>query len=124
MFSTWTPLALAGIGKLPDTVGDRLIVIEMKRKLGLETVERLRRKDGSDLRGIARRLVRWSEDNHEALRATSKLKCRKASMIALRSLGAARRHRRSAGRAVARASPYGRRSAFWRWFGEFARRRR
>ena len=61
-FSTWTPLALAGIGNLPETVRDRSIEIEMQRKLTTETVCRLRRRDGADLDKLARRLMRWAKD--------------------------------------------------------------
>jgi putative DNA primase/helicase len=61
-FSCWAPLALAGIGDLPETVRDRSIEIEMKRKLASETVKRLRRRDGADLNEIARKLARWSQD--------------------------------------------------------------
>lgn len=67
VFSTWTPLALAGIGNLPNTVRDRSIEIEMKRKLKTETVERLRRRDGADLNELAGKLVRWAKDNLDAL---------------------------------------------------------
>src|SRR5208282_5648994 len=68
-FSTWCPLALAGIGNLPETVRDRSIEIEMKRKLKTESVKRLRRRDGADLNELARKLVRWAQDNFDALRA-------------------------------------------------------
>ncbi|MGO9418991.1 DUF3631 domain-containing protein, partial [Roseiarcus sp.] len=68
-FSTWCALALAGIGELPETVRDRSIEIEMKRKLKTETVKRLRRRDGADLKEVARKLVRLAQDNFEALRA-------------------------------------------------------
>ena len=68
-FSTWCPLALAGIGDLPETVRDRSIEIEMKRKLKTETVKRLRRRDGADLNELACKLVRWAQDNFEALSA-------------------------------------------------------
>ncbi len=68
-FSTWTPLALAGIGDLPDTLRDRSVEIEMKRKLKTEKVERLRRRDGADLHGLARKIVRWSMDNFDVLSA-------------------------------------------------------
>jgi hypothetical protein len=66
-FSTWAPLALAGIGDLPDTIRDRSIEIEMKRKFTTETVKRLRRRDGKDLDEIARKLVRWAYDNLDRL---------------------------------------------------------
>lgn len=43
-FSTFCPKAIAGIGKLPDTVKDRSIPISLKRKAPHEKVERLRRR--------------------------------------------------------------------------------
>src|SRR5271169_2960845 len=67
-FSCWAPLALAGIGDLPETVRDRSIEIEMKRKLATETVKRLRRRDGADLNDLARKLARWSLDSIDKLR--------------------------------------------------------
>ena len=67
-FSCWAPLALAGIGDLPETVRDRSIEIEMKRKLTTETVNRLRRRDGADLNDLARKLVRWSLNSIDKLR--------------------------------------------------------
>ena len=67
-FSTWAPQLLCGIGNLPDTVRDRGIEIEMKRKLPREKVLRLRRRDGSDLEELARKAVRWSADNFDKLR--------------------------------------------------------
>jgi|HubBroStandDraft_4_1064222.scaffolds.fasta_scaffold00049_4 hypothetical protein len=42
-FSTFGPKALAGIGKLPDTVADRSIPIRLTRKLASENVSRFRR---------------------------------------------------------------------------------
>ena len=41
----------------------------MKRKLTTETVKRLRRRDGADLDELARKLMRWAEDNVDALHA-------------------------------------------------------
>ncbi len=41
-FSTFCPKAIAGIGKLPDTVNDRSIPIDMKRKAPKEKVMRFR----------------------------------------------------------------------------------
>jgi len=62
-FSTWCPQALAGIGSLPDTVADRSIRIEMKRKRRSEKVARLRSRDGGDLLLLARMAARWASDN-------------------------------------------------------------
>ena len=44
-FSTFCPKAIAGIGKLPDTVADRAIPIRLKRTAPGEGVERFRRRD-------------------------------------------------------------------------------
>ena len=68
-FSTWAPLAAAGIGKMPDTVRDRSIEIGMERKLRSQKVERLRRRDGADLDELARRIARFAQDNLAALAA-------------------------------------------------------
>lgn len=43
-FSTFCPKAIAGIGKLPDTVADRAIPIRLKRAARGEKVERFRRR--------------------------------------------------------------------------------
>nr|MBA2252818.1 hypothetical protein [Nitrospirales bacterium] len=42
-FSTWSPMALACIGRLPDTVEDRSIIIRMQRKAPTDKVTTLRR---------------------------------------------------------------------------------
>jgi hypothetical protein len=44
-FSTFSPKAIAGIGKLPDTVADRAIPIRLKRAAPGERVERFRLRD-------------------------------------------------------------------------------
>jgi len=43
-FNAYCPKCFAGIGKLPDTVSDRSIIIEMRRKLPDESVEPFRQK--------------------------------------------------------------------------------
>ena len=43
-FQVFCPKAIAGIGKLPDTVADRAIPIRMKRRAHSEPVERFRRR--------------------------------------------------------------------------------
>jgi Protein of unknown function (DUF3631)/Toprim domain len=68
-FSTWCPQFLSGIGNLPDTVRDRSIEIEMKRKLPSEKVKRLRQRDGADLQLVARMSVRWAADDKAKLSA-------------------------------------------------------
>lgn len=69
-FSTWCPMAIAGIGNLPDTVEDRSVTILMKRKLRTEKVERLTRRNKSaraDAGLIASKLTRFAADNIECL---------------------------------------------------------
>jgi Protein of unknown function (DUF3631) len=44
-FSTFCPKAIAGIGKLPDTVADRAIPIRLKRRASGERVDRFRRRE-------------------------------------------------------------------------------
>jgi hypothetical protein len=44
MFNVYCPKALAGIGELPDTIADRSIRIELKRRKTSEQVERARRR--------------------------------------------------------------------------------
>ena len=40
-FSTWAPIAIAKIGKLPETLASRSIIIPMRRKRPDELVTRL-----------------------------------------------------------------------------------
>ena len=44
-FSTFCPKAIAGIGRLPDTVADRSIPIRLERKARTEEAERFHRRD-------------------------------------------------------------------------------
>ncbi|MET0195282.1 MAG: DUF3631 domain-containing protein, partial [Hyphomicrobiaceae bacterium] len=60
---------MAGIGSLPDTVADRSIQIEMKRKKRSEMVSRLRSRDGDELRLLARKAARWAADHEIELAA-------------------------------------------------------
>ena len=43
-FSTFCPKAIAGLGKLPDTVADRSIPVKLQRRSRLERVERFRER--------------------------------------------------------------------------------
>ncbi len=68
-FSTWCPVAIALIGRLPATLYDRSILVTMRRKKREERVERLRHDrlmlEASD---IQRRAVRWAGDHIDELR--------------------------------------------------------
>jgi putative DNA primase/helicase len=62
-FSTFCPVALAGIGKLPDTLADRCVPITLQRKAMSETVTKLREPGArAALHKAARCLARWSAD--------------------------------------------------------------
>lgn len=67
-FSTWAPKAIALIGRLHDTLRDRSIVLEMRRRLPSEHVERLRGDQDAAFRDLRRRAARWAEDSIEELR--------------------------------------------------------
>jgi putative DNA primase/helicase len=67
-FATFCPVALAGIGKLPDTLEDRSVPIVLQRKAAAEVVVKLRAQGARQaLHGLARRLARWSTDRRGRL---------------------------------------------------------
>ena len=57
-FSCWCPKVIAAIGRLPETLSDRCIVIRMQRKTAKEECERLRSLEGEPLRRRCARFVR------------------------------------------------------------------
>ena len=63
-FSCWCPKVMAAIGRLPETLADRCIMITMQRKSGKERCERLRTLDAGDIR---RRCARFVSDNAEKI---------------------------------------------------------
>lgn len=68
LFSTWGAKALSGIGHLSDTLMDRSIVFELRRKLGHESVERIRHAEPDLFVTLSRKLARFSDDHREAVR--------------------------------------------------------
>jgi putative DNA primase/helicase len=68
-FSTHCPVAIAQIGKLPDTLADRSIHISMKRRAPGETVARFCYGRTPDLSEVAMKATRWGADNADAIRA-------------------------------------------------------
>jgi putative DNA primase/helicase len=68
-FSTWAPKAVAIIGRLPDTLADRSIVIPMRRRARGQPVERLRLDRPGGFAELGRRAARWAADHLAALRA-------------------------------------------------------
>ena len=65
-FSCWCPKVMAAIGRLPDTLADRCIVIRMQRKTPREQCARLKDLDGADLR---KRCARFALDHETQIRA-------------------------------------------------------
>jgi len=60
-FSTFGPKAIAGIGKPPDTVADRSIPIELKRRAPTETCTKFRRrKVEKEVLPLRRRSIQWA----------------------------------------------------------------
>jgi hypothetical protein len=67
-FSTWGAKALAGIGKMADTLMDRAILLELRRKLPHESVDRLRHAAPDLFSTLAEKLCRWVGDHREDVR--------------------------------------------------------
>jgi hypothetical protein len=67
-FDVFCPKALAGIGKLPDTVADRSIPVCFKRKAPTEKVDRFRRRRvEEEARQLREQLVAWARENWKRL---------------------------------------------------------
>lgn len=61
-FEVFTPKALAGIGRLPDTISDRCIPILLARRSASETVERLRKRQVKEAAApIVEKLKKWAQ---------------------------------------------------------------
>jgi hypothetical protein len=56
-YSCWCPKVMAAIGRLPDTLADRCIVLRMQRKTAGEDCERLRNLEATALRQQCARFV-------------------------------------------------------------------
>ncbi len=61
-FSTWCPKAIAAIGRLPDTIMDRSISVQMRRKGPGESTEPMPEGEGGFL-VLRRKLARWAANN-------------------------------------------------------------
>lgn len=67
-FSTYCAKAIAGIGRLPDTVADRSIPIQLKRAKQGEVVARFRRRDAEqEVTPIREQIEAWAETALNAL---------------------------------------------------------
>ena len=61
-FSTWAPVAIAAIGRLPGTIEDRCITIPLQRRAADERVERWRADRTLQFAAVVRRCTRWAQD--------------------------------------------------------------
>lgn len=61
-FSTWGAKALSGIGHLPETIKDRGVILQLRRKLANESVERLRHADCGLFERLSSQLARFAFD--------------------------------------------------------------
>jgi putative DNA primase/helicase len=66
-FSCWCPKVMAAIGRLPETLEDRCIVVRMQRKLPHEPCERLREMDRSKAAILRQQCARFVADHAEAI---------------------------------------------------------
>ncbi|AWG63682.1 hypothetical protein DDT46_07665 [Mycobacteroides abscessus] len=68
-YNTFAPVAMAGIGRLPETIEDRAVVIRMRRKTDSEMVQPYRHtRDAAALHQLRDELHEWAkQDNPEAL---------------------------------------------------------
>ena len=68
-FSTFCPVAIAMIGRLPDTLEDRSVSINLRRARTSELMKPFRSDRADDLRQLARKAARWVADNRKDLAA-------------------------------------------------------
>jgi Protein of unknown function (DUF3631) len=67
-FPVFAPVAMAGLGRLPETVEQRSIIVRMKRRAPDEPVAKLRRRQvGPEAEALRSRLEAWAAANVEAL---------------------------------------------------------
>ena len=68
-YSTFGAKVLSGIGKLPETIMDRAVILKLRRKTKDEKVQTLRHADPDHFTTLARKFARLAEDNGPALRS-------------------------------------------------------
>lgn len=68
-FSTWSACAIALIGRLPDTLEDRSVVVSLRRRKPDERVKVFRFDDCANLDRLASMARRWATDYADEIRA-------------------------------------------------------
>ena len=72
-------VAIASIGKLPDTLPDRSVIIDLKRRMRNEPITPFRLDRAEHLDELARQIAAMGDDNAERVAATIR-RCRTASI--------------------------------------------
>jgi putative DNA primase/helicase len=67
-FSTYSACAIALIGRLPATLADRSVSVELRRRLSDEAIEAFRFDRIEHLDQLARKAARWATDNTDRIR--------------------------------------------------------
>lgn len=62
-FSTFCAKVIALIGRLPETMQDRTIPVQLRRKRSSESVESIREASDAELNIIKSKIQRWTDDN-------------------------------------------------------------
>lgn len=69
-FATFAPCAIALIGRLPSTLADRSVPIELRRRRADEPAEPYRHDRAGHLEVLARKLARWALDSADHISGT------------------------------------------------------
>jgi hypothetical protein len=72
-FSTYAACAIAMIGKLPDTLANRSVAIELQRRLAGESVESFRLDRTENLDRLASKAAHWAADHLDRVREADPL---------------------------------------------------
>ena len=67
-FSTWGAKAISGIGHVAETLMDRAVILELRRKLPNESVERIRQAEPGLFDDLRAKLARFAVDYSEQVR--------------------------------------------------------
>lgn len=67
-FNTWGAKALAGIGHVADTLMDRAVILELRRKLAHEEVDRIRYAEPGLFDMLKAKLARFADDYSDKVR--------------------------------------------------------
>src|SRR5262245_19018111 len=68
-FATYSACAIALIGSLPDTLHDRAVSVELKRRMPTEKAEPFRPDRAGHLDVMTRKAARWTQDNADRIGA-------------------------------------------------------